>query len=84
MSVLQAGDLQGLWGPRPGWKVRMEQGGMGRGQLSADPAELCNHSHALYEMRVESIAGSRELTSYRFLLYELYRFRQLISSCCLS
>lgn len=61
----------------------MEAGRDGRGQLSADPAELCNHSHALYEMRVESMAGVR-LTSYRFLLYELYRFRQLISSCCLS
>ena len=57
---------------------------MRRGQLSTDPAELCNHSHMLYEMRGESIAVSRELTSYRFLLYELYRFRQLISSCCLS
>ena len=51
MSVLQSGDLRCLWGPSPGCKVRMEQRGMRRGQLSADPAALCNHSHVLYEMR---------------------------------
>ena len=55
-----------------------------KGPASADPDKLCNHSHVLYEMRGESTGGSRELTSYRFLLYELYRFRQLISSCYLS
>ena len=61
MSVLQSGDLRCLWGPSPGCKVRMEQRGMRRGQLSADPAALCNHSHVLYEMRGESIGARREL-----------------------
>ena len=35
---------------------------MRRGQLSTDPAKLCNHSHVLYDPRGESIGASRELT----------------------
>lgn len=44
-QALQFGDLQCLRGPTPGRKVRTEQGGVRRGPLSADPAEVWNHSH---------------------------------------
>ena len=60
--ALQFGDLQWLWGPTLRCKVRMQQGGMWWSQLSADPADLCNHLYIFHEMSTESVQGSGKLT----------------------